>query len=394
MRDAHEAPESGYFDAQACDLKAFEALVLQDPDITTVPHAAQVDKRIPIYNVATLRAMLENAHDRRVLMNEWARVLRSGAGVFVLKTAYQDTSVIDAATRLYHEIIETEKSAESDAADHFAAAGSNDRIWNALQKLCEADSDIYVQYFANPAIDAACEAWLGPNYQMTAQVNLVRPGGAAQQAHRDYHLGFQTAESSAEYPAHVHDLSPLMTLQGGIVHGDTPLESGPTKLLPYSQLYRPGYAAWRRDDFREFFEVHSVQLPLGKGDALFFNPALFHAAGANTSADTHRLVNLLQISSAFGRAMESVDRIKMCALIFEPVKQLWNAGALSDRARDAVIAATAEGYPFPTNLDRDPPQNGLAPQSQAALMKEAFLQGWSKDTFQKALAQQQERRKA
>ena len=47
--------------------------------------------------------------------------------------------------------------------------------------------------FANEAIQG-CEAWLGPNYQMTAQVNLVHPGGDFQQAHRDYHLGFQTAE--------------------------------------------------------------------------------------------------------------------------------------------------------------------------------------------------------
>ncbi|MFK7867844.1 MAG: phytanoyl-CoA dioxygenase family protein [Roseobacter sp.] len=394
MRDAQDTFDSGYYDAGACDLNDFAALVLQDPDSIAVPHAAQVEKRIPLYDMATLGAILDSQESRRGLMAEWAQVLGAGAGVFVLKAAYQDTSVIDAATRLYQEVIEREKATSGGGADHFAAAGSNDRIWNALQKLCEADADTYVRYFANPAIDAACEAWLGPNYQMTAQINLVRPGGAAQQAHRDYHLGFQTADTSAEYPAHVHDLSPLMTLQGGIVHGDTPIESGPTKLLPYSQLYRPGYAAWRRDDFREFFDLHSVQLPLDKGDALFFNPALFHAAGANTSADTQRMVNLLQISSAFGRAMESVDRTKMCALIFDAMTRLLDDGTLSEPAIDAVIAATAEGYPFPTNLDSDPPQNGLAPKSQAALMKEALSARWSLETFEDALAKQNGRRKA
>ena len=94
---------------------------------------------------------------------------------------------------------------------------------------------------------------------MTAQVNLVYPGGAAQRAHRDYHLGFQSSDVSAAYPAHVHDISPVLTLQGAVAHGDMPLESGPTKLLPFSQTYRAGYAAWRREDFRALFEQRYVQ---------------------------------------------------------------------------------------------------------------------------------------
>ena len=32
----------------------------------------------------------------------------------------------------------------------------------------------------------ACEAWLGPGYQITAQTNVVKPGGKPQQPHRDY----------------------------------------------------------------------------------------------------------------------------------------------------------------------------------------------------------------
>ena len=60
-----------------------------------------------------------------------------------------------------------------------------------------------------------------------------------------------------------------------------------------------------------YFDAHHVQLPLQKGDAVFFNPALMHAAGHNRSADVRRMANLLQVSSAFGRAMESVDRLRM-----------------------------------------------------------------------------------
>ncbi len=140
---------------------------------------------------------------------------------------------------------------------------------------------------------------------------MVNPGGAAQTVHRDYHLGFLSQEQASAYPAHVHRLSPVLTLQGAVAHVDMPVESGPTLYLPHSQKFEPGYLAWRLAQFVEYFETHHVQLPLEKGDAVFFNPALFHAAGHNVSADIKRMANLLQISSAFGRAMETVDREAM-----------------------------------------------------------------------------------
>ncbi|MHA6325867.1 phytanoyl-CoA dioxygenase family protein [Roseivivax sp. CAU 1753] len=385
---------AGYYSAKACDLAAFAALTRRNVAPEDIPHAEGAPKNVPVYKATALRRILRAPGSRATLMAEWARILREGAGVFVLKAACADLDAIDAATRIYRRIIDTEKAASGDGSDHFAAAGSNDRIWNALQKLCLAAPDVYVRYFANPAIDAACAAWLGPNYQMTAQINLVHPGGAAQQAHRDYHLGFQTAEVSARYPVHVHELSPLMTLQGGIAHCDMTVEAGPTKLLPFSQLYAPGYVAWRRDDFRDFFESHCVQLPLSKGDALFFSPALFHAAGANTTPDEHRMVNLLQVSSAFGRAMEQVDRTAMCRAVFPVLRKKRADGTLDDAALDAVIAATAEGYSFPTNLDRDPPSDGLAPESQAALLRRAVEDGWPPKALAAALTDRQDRRQA
>ena len=387
------AAQTGYYDADLCDLSDFAGIVLRDVDRAQVPYADDAAKNVPAYDCAALRPMLEAPDARRKLMAEWARLLQYGAGVFVLRGAYGDTAPIDAATAVFETIIAGEKAA-GPGADHFASAGANDRIWNALQKLCLSAPDTFLRYFANPMIDAACEAWLGPNYQMTAQVNVVRPGGLAQQAHRDYHLGFQTAEVAAAYPAHVHDLSPLMTLQGGIAHCDMPLESGPTKLLPFSQLYRPGYAAWRRDDFRTFFDDHHVQVPLAKGDALFFNPALFHAAGENRSADIQRMVNLLQVSSAFGRAMETVDRAAMCEAVFDPLAAAWTDGAFTEAEAEAALAATAEGYSFPTNLDRDPPADGLAPQTQRDLLREAVLSGVDRATFLDRLAVQGVRRQA
>ncbi|WP_108814503.1 phytanoyl-CoA dioxygenase family protein [Loktanella sp. Alg231-35] len=391
MKDSAESTH-GYYDPDSCDLQAFTALIDQTTGAEQVPYAAAIEQNIPVYDMSTLRPALEEDGTRREIMAEWTRVLHSGAGVLALKNTYTDTTVLDAATRVYEDIIADEKAGAAGGADHFAASGANDRVWNALQKLCEASPEVFLNYFANTAIAAICEAWLGPNYQMTAQVNLVHPGGAAQQAHRDYHLGFQTAAISASYPAHVHDVSPILTLQGAVAHCDMPLDSGPTKLLPFSQAYRPGYAAWRRDDFRAVFEDRYVQLPLAKGDTVFFNPALFHAAGANTSTDIHRFANLLQVSSAFGRAMETIDRDKMCKLLLPHAMSAKKAGRLSTAELSAAIAATAEGYSFPTNLDRDPPTNGLAPETPAALFRRALSEGMDADGFGEQLDQMKGRR--
>ena len=114
----------------------------------------------------------------------------------------------------------------------------------------------------------------------------------------------------------------MLTLQGAIAHCDMPIETGPTLYLPFSQSYLPGYMATARPEFRDYFDKHHVQLPLAKGDAVFFNPALFHAAGTNRSKDVRRIANLLQVSSAFGRAMESVDRLKMSLRLYPALKGL------------------------------------------------------------------------
>ena len=180
---------------QDCDLEQFSQQVERQLTIQNVPQAHDIQKNVPIYDIS----QLDLTGDTQTLRTEWADVLRNTAGVLVLKNAYANTSSIDAATMIYDKIIADEKVASIDKADHFAATGANDRIWNSAQKLCQYDPLVFAQYFGNIAIDTACQAWLGPNYQMTAQVNLVRPGGAAQSPHRDYHLGFQSSDIAASY---------------------------------------------------------------------------------------------------------------------------------------------------------------------------------------------------
>ena len=285
-------------------------------------------------------------------------------------------------------LITRQNAAGTGGGDHFAKPGANDRLWNSLEKHCLADPGNFARYYANPFLALVSQAWLGPYYQMTAQLNVVNPGGAAQSPHRDYHLGFQSAQAVARYPRHVHLFSPMLTLQGAIAHVDASIESGPTLLLPHSQKYEAGYLATSRPDFRAYFDAHAVQLPLKKGDMLFFSPALFHAAGTNRTSDVKRMVNLFQVSSAYGRAMEAIDRTAMCRALYPALL----TANLSETEAANAIAATAEGYSFPTNLDRDPPIGGLAPKSQAALMHEAIAARWTPDALNAALELQARKR--
>ena len=358
-----------YYKESDCKLSEFQVLVGDTLSKSSVPYASEVVDNVPIYDMQSLSTVMDNLTDRQHLQAEWADVLLNRSGVVALQKTYTDTTIIDEASRLFLDLINEEKENKPSDADHFAAAGSNDRLWNSLQKMAGANPDLYTRYFANPNIDAVCESWLGPCYQMTAQINLVYPGGQAQRPHRDYHMGFQTIDTCERYPAHVHGVSPLLTLQGAIAHCDMNAENGVTQLLPFSQLYQPGYLAYRQDEFRNFFEDHYVQVPLKKGDTVFFNPALFHAAGENKSTDVNRLGNLLQVSSAYGRSLENLDRQMMCESIYPELQQKLAEGALSDAECHAVIAATAEGYSFPTNLDTDPPVGGLAPETQQQIMR-------------------------
>jgi ectoine hydroxylase-related dioxygenase (phytanoyl-CoA dioxygenase family) len=299
--------------------------------------------------------------------------------------------VVDRASDAFDAMIADQRASGATSGDHFAKPGANDRVWNALEKLAVRAPSVFAAYYANDIIALISTAWLGPAYQITSQVNVVNPGGDPQTGHRDYHLGFMSGDQAARFPAHAHLLSPVLTLQGAVAHCDMPVESGPTMYLPHSQKYELGYLAAAIPEFRTYFEANQVQLPLEKGDAAFFNPALFHGAGHNRSADIRRMANLLQVSSAFGRAMESVDRQRMCDALFPTLLQLKASGMVEPRLRN-VIAACAEGYAFPTNLDRDQPVGGIAPQTQAELVWQAVAEGWDPSAFRHELAVQAARR--
>jgi ectoine hydroxylase-related dioxygenase (phytanoyl-CoA dioxygenase family) len=380
-----------YFSAADVDVRELADLVATRTSAGTYPHASAIVQEVVVYDMAALAPIIATAAGRREVMAEIAHVLRDGPGVAAFTGAVAH-DVLDRATAAFEWMIAEQHQAGAVSGDHFAMVGANDRVWNALEKLAVAEPEVFVDYYASDAIALAATAWLGPAYQMSSQVNVVKPGGAAQSPHRDYHLGFMTDAQAEPFPAHAHLVSSMLTLQGAVAHGDMPVESGPTKLLPHSQKFPAGYVAWRQPGVIELFEERCVQLPLAAGDAVFFNPALLHAAGSNHTADVRRMANLLQISSAFGRSMESVDRTRMMRAVY-PALLARQATGWSQAALDRAIAASAEGYAFPTNLDRDPPIGGLAPANQADIVRQALADRWTPEQLDDALTALDERRR-
>jgi len=374
-----------------CHVADLAAVVAETTELSDYSGAEAVSGNILVYDSERLRGAIATAMGRREAQAELARALMDGPGVVVFKRAFSDASVVDAATDAFDAIIADQRASGAASGDHFAKPGANDRVWNALEKLAVRAPSVFAAYYANDILALVSTAWLGPDYQITSQVNVVNPGGDPQTGHRDYHLGFMSGDQAAQFPAHAHRLSPVLTLQGAVAHCDMPVESGPTMYLPHSQKYEPGYVAAALPDFRAYFEANQVQLPLEKGDAAFFNPALFHGAGRNRSSDIRRMANLLQVSSAFGRAMESVDRQRMCDALFPTLLQLKASGMAETRLRN-IVAACAEGYAFPTNLDRDQPVGGMAPQTQAELVWQAVAEQWDPSTFRHGLAAHTARR--
>jgi ectoine hydroxylase-related dioxygenase (phytanoyl-CoA dioxygenase family) len=374
-----------WIDESNCRLDDFRAQVLRDTDPADYPLAGDVRSNVLVYSADAVATS-----DRRALQSELIRALADGPGVVVFEDAFSP-DVVDRANEAFFDIIAAQRAAGTAAGDHFGKPGANDRIWNAAQKLALHAPQVFAEYYANDALALVCQAWLGPRYQVTSQVNVVNPGGTQQVPHRDYHLGFVAADQLAEYPAHLHRTSPALTLQGAVAHCDMPVESGPTMLLPHSQRFAGGYIAFNRSEFVDFFAEHHVQLPLRKGDAVFFNPALYHGAGANISADIRRIANLLQISSPFGRAMEALDRTAMVRAVYPSLQAMKAAGRLRQELVNAVVA-TAEGYAFPTNLDSDQPIGSLGPPSQVDTVLAALADDLPPEQLDIALRDRDERR--
>src|SRR5690349_7365880 len=228
-----------WFTAADCRLEDFRAVCEGETERSDYPHATDVVDRVLIYP--------GDLPPTREVQGELIRALRDGPGVVVFTAAFAP-DVVDRATAVFTALIAEQKAAGVEGGDHFAQPGANDRVWGALDKFALRDPAAFAAYYDNDTLALICQAWLGAGYQVTSQVNVVNPGGVAQVAHRDYHLGFMSQQQALRYPAHIHALSPALTLQGAVAHVDMPVETGPTLYLPYSQRYPHGYVAFHQPE--------------------------------------------------------------------------------------------------------------------------------------------------
>jgi ectoine hydroxylase-related dioxygenase (phytanoyl-CoA dioxygenase family) len=387
-------PSTGWLSPADCRLDDLRSLVERVTRSADYPTADRVQDNIPVYGKrASWRS--GTAAGRRGLQVELADALLDGPGVVVFRRAFPDPAVIDHATAAFTALIDEQPDDEQPTGEGHAGEqhDDGDQLWGALEKLALGYPEVFADYYANDVVNLVSVAWLGPNYQVTSTLKLVSPGGPAQTSHRDYHLGFMSLDHAGQYPAQAHRLSPVLTLQAMVAHCDMPAATGPTRYLPHSQKYQPGYLAAGLPEFQAYFEHNHVQLPLAKGDVVFINPALLHAGGPNLTSDVLRMSNLLQISSAFGRPQETVDRQRICLALYPALLALKRSGARA-RTLGNIIAAAAEGYPYPTNLDRDRPAGGLHPQTQAELLGQALTAEWDPATLESRLGAQAERRQS
>uniref|UniRef100_A0A060T3Z3 ARAD1C00286p n=1 Tax=Blastobotrys adeninivorans TaxID=409370 RepID=A0A060T3Z3_BLAAD len=369
-------------DVSEVNVDEFKQLCSRTSAKAEYPLASSIEKNIPIYDLAKFDP--DSSNDRIGLQREWNKALLTGPGVIVLKQMFtpdQYQNVLAAVNGAFHRIHEKESRELSHVGDHFDTAGKNKRIWNSLQKHAMEDPDSFIEYYANPWLGVVSESWLGPGYRITAQVNSVTPGGQAQRCHADYHLGMQEVEDCKKFPRSLQNASKHLTLQGAVAHSDMPIESGPTRFLPFSQQYEPGFLAWRHKDFISFFDNNYVSLPLQLGDGVFFNPGIFHAAGANETDPAkgfQRTANLLQIHCSFSKAMESIDTIPIVSSCWDTLSTKFKG--LSDSEISAVIHAAVDAYPYPTNLDKQPPRaDSMMPENEQQLLFRALKLGWAKE---------------
>ena len=349
------------------------------------PFADSVSNNVVIYDANYLESFIGDSENELRLKTELHQVLEGGPGVFVIRNLYRHDA-IDQSNNIFEKIVESEGNTSN---DHFAS-GTNTRIWNAFQKVALEDPEAFISYYSNNLLKLVAESWCGPNSQMTAQVNIVRPGGEMQKPHRDYHLGFQENQIVELFPISAHRLSNYLTLQGGVAHTDMPLASGPTMVLPYSQQYELGYLAWRDNACTDFFNDNAVQNQMNKGDGIFFNPALLHGAGSNTTKDFHRIGNLLQISSPFGKTMERIDYLKIINRIYPLLLEHSINKTLSEKLIENVLVCATDGYAFPTNLDNDKNSNSkLQGMTMFELTKQSLLDMVNLENFSLKLLEHQ-----
>ncbi|KAL2825359.1 hypothetical protein BDW59DRAFT_172436 [Aspergillus cavernicola] len=344
--------------------------------------ASEIQKNIPIYDLSkyagqhTDKTLVENLQD------EWSHILSQGPGAIVLKKTYAIDNLeqtVGGANVICHQIIDDESHRNLKAYDVFT-------------KLAKRTLQVFVNYYSNPWLALVDEALLGPGYSFNATLNIVPPGGRAQPAHRNFHMGFFSPDKCVKFLRLLQIANHTLTLQGAVAHSDMPLPSGPTRFLPFSQLFEAGYMAHRRDEFQEYFQENYVPLPLEKVDGVFFNPSILHAAGDNVTTDFYRCAQLIQVNSIFGKPSEWVNAIPIVDKCWQLMREKYRKEVFSAQMM-ALIQAVGDGYQFPVSLD-NVVRNGdiFGMKTEQDLIMEGLEVDWDHERIIQELKSSQQRR--
>lgn len=92
--------------------------------------------------------------------------------------------------------------------------------------------------------------------------------------------------------------------------------------------------------------------------------------------------------------MESINRQIMTEKVYPILLDKIKQDVISPRTVRDIIAAVADGYSFPTNLDSDPPVGGNVPQTAQQMMHQALQEQWTLQRLRSELSLYVEKRKA
>jgi hypothetical protein len=124
---------------ERCDLDAFRALVERTVDPADYPFASDVISNVLIYDGDAVRSAAASPDTRKEMMAEWVEAMTGGPGIIVFRKAFGDLRPVEAVNAHFWAMIDEQKRNNSARGDYFAKPGANDRVWNALEKLCLAD---------------------------------------------------------------------------------------------------------------------------------------------------------------------------------------------------------------------------------------------------------------
>ena len=345
----------GWFTPDDCRLDDFRAVVETDHRPRRLPLRRRGAGGRPRLRAPGSRAR-HHRGGRRDVQAELARALMDGPGIVVFDRAFPDPDVVDRALGRVR------------GADRRAEGRGRGRR-RPLRRARAATTGCGARWRSSPSPTPRPSSTTTPTTSSRSSRCLAGPRLPGHQPGQRGQPRRRGADRPPRLPPRLHvrgasprlpgaraPLSPALTLQGAVAHCDMPVETGPTMYLPHSQKY--ALATWPADrpSSRSTSTSTTCSSRCAKGDAAFFNPALFHGAGTNRTTDVRRMANLLQVSSAFGRAMETVDRAACRALY----PRCSPAGRRRRRARPAQRRRRR-----PPRATRSPPTSTATSRSAA-----------------------------